>query len=156
RLRDAVAVKPATPSQVSDTVVLLGPLCFEQRLGLAVPLLLFPIGFHDIAPVVPDKSPRVKANRAACLLHAPAQINVVARDPENGITAANLLQDVVPERHVAARNMFCHAVGKKNVDWATWCVGNAVSNQPVIGRGDIGTADTCETVLLKRVCEVLK
>src|SRR5262245_12760076 len=98
----------------------------------------------------------MKADRAARLLHTPAQINVVACNAEQRIAASDLLQDIVSESHVATRDVFGHAVGKKNVDWSTWRVGNAISNQPVTGRCDVRTTDTSETIFLERVREILK
>ncbi|MFN9941379.1 MAG: hypothetical protein ACK56I_18060, partial [bacterium] len=78
RQREATAVQPAAPREVAHRAVALGPLLLQQRLGLAVALLLLPVHGQRIAPVVPVHGAGMKADAPAARLQPPAQVDVVA------------------------------------------------------------------------------
>src|SRR5205814_8292957 len=84
RVGESVAIEAAHPAYVPRSVVLLGPLAFEHRLGPAVADLLAPIRAHRVAAVVPDNGGGVEAQRPAPLLQSPAHVHVVAGDAKLG------------------------------------------------------------------------
>src|ERR671932_2686734 len=71
-LRGRASVHSAQPGEMSDTVVLLGPLLFEQGLRLPIAALLLPVGAHRVAPMVPDHSGGGGAQRPTSLVGTPA------------------------------------------------------------------------------------
>src|SRR5919204_2744455 len=111
---------------MSDRVVLLGPLLFEQGLGLPIAALLLPVGAHRVAPVVPDHSSGAEPERPATLLQAPADVHIVAGDAVAGIKPPDRLQGLLAEGHIAARNMLRLAVREQDMRRPPWRVGDAV------------------------------
>ncbi len=44
QIHERLSVDPPGPGKMAESIVLLGPLAFQHRLGLAVPQLLLPVG----------------------------------------------------------------------------------------------------------------
>ena len=124
-------------------VIFLRPLPFEERLGLAIALLLLPIGAHGIAVVMPDHGRRTEPQPAATRLQAPAEIHVIARHPELRIETAHGLKPGLSEGHVATRNVFRLAVGEEHVRGSAGGVRDATGNRTVIRKGDVRAAYAC-------------
>src|SRR5689334_18632197 len=103
---------------MADRVILLGPLPLKQGFGSSIAALLPPIDRHLIAAMVPNHRRRAVANHEAALLEPPADIDVVARDAELRIEAANFQQGLPAEGHVTARDVLGLPVGDKHVDRA--------------------------------------
>src|SRR5439155_26731200 len=98
--RVRLAEKPPGPGQMAQGRVLLGPAPFEKRLRPAVVPLLTPIGLDGVAPAVPDHRRRAIAQRPPSLLEAPAEVDVVARNAELRIEAADCFQAFLAKGHV--------------------------------------------------------
>src|SRR5207244_3734534 len=82
-------VYPPGPGEMAGTVVALRPLPLEERLGLSVLELLLQIGPEGVSPVVPDDRAGAESDGPAFLLQPPADVDVVARDPELRVEAAD-------------------------------------------------------------------
>src|SRR5207245_11055519 len=74
--RVPVPVHATRPADMPCGVVLLGPLRFEQRLGLAVSALLFPVRSHRAPPVMPHHRGRTEPDPPAAAPEAPAHIDL--------------------------------------------------------------------------------
>src|SRR5512133_1875825 len=98
---EAVAVETPTPGHVPTGGVLLGPLALQLGLGGAVAALLAPVGADRVAAVVPDDGRRAEAEGQAALPQPPADVDVVAGGTESRIEAADLLERLPAEGHVA-------------------------------------------------------
>src|SRR5712691_10814281 len=70
-------INPPRPADMAECVAPLRPFVFELRLGLAVTILLLPIGADRTAAVVPDDRGRTVADRPPPVLQTPAQIDIV-------------------------------------------------------------------------------
>src|SRR5207249_8728837 len=108
--RPAAAMEPALPGEMPDGVVALGPLALEHRLGLAVATLLPPIRAHRVPAVVPHDGGGREPDSPAVLLHAPAEIHVVAGDAVDRIESAHSQQHGAAEGHVAAGDVLGNAI----------------------------------------------
>src|SRR6187455_1544656 len=95
-------VEAAAPRDVPQGVVPLRPLALEQRLGPAVLPLLLQKRAHRTSSVMPDNRSRAETERETLLLQPPADIDVVARDPELLVEAVDRLEACLSEGHVAA------------------------------------------------------
>src|SRR5205085_1205759 len=102
RWHEPLAVQPADPRDVTDGVVLLGPLALEHRLGLAVVELLLPVRLDGVAAVMPDDSRGREPQLPTRVLDPPAEIDIIARNTELRIAAADRFERRAEERHVAA------------------------------------------------------
>ena len=91
RARQAAVERPS-PARLPGRVVLLRPLPLEQRLGLAVAVLLLPVRADRVAAVVPDHGRGAEAERPAALLEPPADVDVVAGGAELRVEAADRLE----------------------------------------------------------------
>ena len=138
-----VRVDAPGPGDVAGGVIFLRPLPFEERLGLAIALLLFPIGAHGIAVVVPDHGRWAEAQPAATLLQAPAEIHVVTRHAQLRIETAHGLKPGFPEGHVATRNVLRLAVGEEHVRGSAGGVRDTAGNRSVVRKRDVRAAYAC-------------
>ena len=68
---------------------------------------------------MPDHRGRVKAERETVLAKSPADVDVVARDSEGRVEAADRFQGGAPKRHVAPRNVLGLAVREQHVQGPT-------------------------------------
>ena len=134
-------VEAAGPGHVAAAVVALGPLALEQRLGLAVALLLPPVAADAAAAPMPDQRGRMEAQRQPLLLQPPAGVDVVAGDPELRIEAAHRQQVDATVGHVAAGDVLGLDVGHQHVHGPAGRVGDAGGDRPLVGGRDVGTAD---------------
>src|SRR5215471_454719 len=125
---------------MAGAVVLVGPLAFQQRFGLAVAPLLLPVGPYGGTSVMPDHGSRAEPQRPAPLLQPPAHVDVVAGSAELRIEPANGTQTGSPDRHVAARNVLRFLVGEENMHGATGRIGDALGDRPIAGGRDVGAA----------------
>ena len=85
----------------------------------------------------PALKPRVRSG----LLQPPAEVDVVAGDPEALVEAADLLEHVLAEGHVAAGDVLGLAVGDEHVDRAAGRGGDAFGDEAVVLGRDVGPAD---------------
>ena len=92
----------------------------QQRLRFAVARLLLQIGFHRRTPIVPYKACRTEPNLAVPGLHAPANIDVIARFAEGRIEHPGFLQRPFVECHVAPGNVFGLAIAQHHMGGASW------------------------------------
>src|SRR5687767_8239652 len=100
---------------MTNPVVFIGPLPFEQRLSFAISNLLTPVGADRASPVVPHDSRRIEAQGPATLLEPPTHVDIVTGGPKLGVESANLLQAALAEGHIAARDMLRLSVREQNV-----------------------------------------
>ena len=90
RLRKPLTVDTPGPEQMAGDVVLLRPFLFQQRLGLAVALLLLPVRAHRVAAMVPDHGGGTEPQRPAPFAQPPADVDVVTGDAELRVEPAYL------------------------------------------------------------------
>ena len=95
--------------------VLVGMLSLEQRLGLAVASLLAQVAAHGAAAVVADDRAGAERDLPARVEQPPAHVDVVAGGAELRVEAAEPLQRVLADRHVAAGDVLGLAVGDQHV-----------------------------------------
>src|SRR6185503_10315608 len=94
-----IAVDASRPDGMAGYVVLFGPFALEHRLGLAVAALLFPVGAHRVASVMPNERGRAEPKAPALLLQSPADIHVIPGDVKLRIETADRLQRNFAKRH---------------------------------------------------------
>src|SRR5688572_11182948 len=111
---------------MTGQVVLRGPLRVQQRLGLAVPLLLLPIPTQCGAAVVPHDRRRTEAELPPAVAYPPAHVDVIARRPEQGVEPADSDESAPTESHVTARDVLCLPIAEQYVDGAAGSVGHTV------------------------------
>src|SRR5262245_60889753 len=116
---------------MADRVVLLRPLAFQQRLGLAIAILLLPERADRVAAMMPDDRGRTESQRPALIVQPPADVHIVARDAILGIKPADRLQARFPKRHVAARNMLGLLIGEQDLGGAAWRVCDTIGNRAI-------------------------
>ena len=116
---EAFAVQASGPREMADDVVLLWPFALEHRFGLAVALLLFPVGANGVAVVVPHHRPGTEAEGPPSFLQSPADIHIVAGFAEDGIETADFIQRPFIEGHVATGDMLGFAIGEHAVGGST-------------------------------------
>src|SRR5215213_3517539 len=112
-------------------VVALGPLALEQRLGLPVLELLLEVVAGRAAAMVPDDRAGAEAHGPAAVLQPPADVDVVTGDPELVVEAADLLQPVLPEGHVAGWDVRGDLIRQQHVDRPAGRVRDALGDVPV-------------------------
>src|SRR4051812_26203996 len=83
---------------------------------------------------MPDDCCGTETNDPACLLNAPAKIDVVPGLVVLGIKTADAVESPTIERHVTARDVLGHCVRKQNVTWTARRRGDACLN-PILRRG---------------------
>jgi hypothetical protein len=81
---------------------------------------------------MPGHRARVKPERPAALLQAPAEIDVITRNAERRIETANCFQAVAAKGHVATGQMFGNAVSDEDVSGIAGRVINAMGNECII------------------------
>src|SRR5262245_38662186 len=126
---------------MAGAVVALRPLALEQGLRLAVLELLLQVAAHAVAAVVAYDRAGAAPDAPALLLQAPADVHVVAGDPELGIKAADRQQARLPERHVATGDVLGDLVGEQHVDRPAGRVRHALRHLAVAGWRDVRAAD---------------
>ena len=82
-----------------------------------------------------------EADRPTPLLKPPADIDVVAGDPELLIEAPDSLQRLAPEGHVATGDVLCDVVREQDMRRAARCMGNRALDDAGLARREVGTAD---------------
>ena len=87
----------------------------QQRFGLTIAALLLQILTESRAAIVPDKTRWAEPDLAACLLQAPANIDVVPGPMKNRIETAHVRQGPAVKSHVTTGNMFRLAVRQHHV-----------------------------------------
>ena len=87
----------------------------QHRFRFAVTFLLFAKGVERETPMMPDDRGRTEGDVVACLLHAPAKIDVVAGLAIFRIEAADAFESPAIPGHVTTGNMFRDGVGEENV-----------------------------------------
>ena len=86
-------------------------------------------------------APALKPSVQPRFLQAPADVDVVAGDPEPLVEAADLLQRRLAEGHVAARHVLGLAVGDQDVDRPAGRGRDAFGDQAVVVGRDVRPAD---------------
>src|SRR5712691_6244081 len=127
---------------MAGCVVLLRPLSLQEGLSLPIVYLLFPIGPHRVAAVVPDHGRRIESQCPASLLQSPAHIDIVAGNTELRIKPPYGLEGSFPKRNVTDWNVFRLLVREQDVDWATGCVGNTIGDRAVASGGEVWPANS--------------
>ncbi len=77
----------------------------NEGFAASIPELLVQVGPHRSSRVVPDKGRRVKTDLPVAVEHAPAEVDVIARDHVDRVETPELLHSRAPEGHVAARHV---------------------------------------------------
>src|SRR5215510_10189622 len=126
---------------MSKHIVFFWPFLLEQRFRLAVPLLLFPVGPHSIAAMMPDHGCSAKANGPTLLLQAPAHIHVIAGRTKLWIKPPNSLQSRFAKRHVTPWNMLCLGIGEEYMHGPPRGIRHTVGYHTVTRRGQIRSPD---------------
>ena len=106
----SLPVQTPGPDEMSGRVVLFRPFLLEKRLGPPVADLLAPVGTDGVAAVMPDHGRRMKAERPAALLQPPADVDIIAGGAEARIEAADGLEGLSAEGHVASGNVLGHLI----------------------------------------------
>src|SRR5215211_8363369 len=135
------AVQLASPREVPEGVVALGPLALEHRLRPPVAPLLAPVCPHRVASPVPDHRGRAETDLETQVADAPAEIDVVARDTEPWIESAEGLEDVTANGAVAAGDVLSLAIGQEHVIRVAGRVRDAPRRQLRVGRRDVRAPD---------------
>ena len=87
----------------------------EERLGLAVPFLLFAKCAQGEPPMMPDDGGRAEGDRVSGLLDAPAKIDVVTGLVIFGVEPTDVFEGPPIPGHVTTGNVFGHGVGEQDV-----------------------------------------
>ena len=87
----------------------------QHRFGFAIAFLLFAKSAQGEAAIMPDDRGRAKRDDVACLLQAPAEIDVVAGLAIFGIEPADAFKGPAIKGHVTTGNVLGHRVGEQNV-----------------------------------------
>ena len=141
RLRRRRLVDPPRPARGAGAVVVGRPLALQQRLGLAVAVLLAQVAPDRVAAPVHDDRAGAEAEGAVRLLQPPAEVDVVSGDLEALVEAADLVEHVPAEGHVAAGDVLGLAVGDEDVDRAAGRGGDAFGDEAVVLGRDVRPAD---------------
>src|SRR5437879_10779249 len=99
---------------------------------------------------MPDHGRRTEPEFSASLSRSPANVHVVTSLPELRIKSIDDLQPAPAERHVAARNVLCFAIGKEHVGRTSRRVSNAIRSVSVIRDWYIRAPDA--SVVLFKEC----
>ena len=103
-----------------------------------------------------DDRAGAEAECPAGLLQAPADVDVVAGDPELLVEAADRLQGRLAEGHVAAGDVLGLAVGEQDVDRPAGRGRHALGDLAVVGGRDVGAADAGVAVRPQRRGQVVQ
>ena len=87
----------------------------EERLRLPVTHLLLEVRLHRVAPIVPDGRRGAEADGVVAVLEPPAEVDVVPGGGEDRLEAADILERLLGERHVAAGNVLRDLVVQEDV-----------------------------------------
>src|SRR5205809_858940 len=87
------AASTHAPAQepAAEGIEMLRMLAYEQRLRGPIARLLFQVGPHRRAPIVPHKSGGAESDLETLVLQPPANVHVVSRPAENRIEQPDLL-----------------------------------------------------------------
>src|SRR5262249_46047337 len=140
-LYDTLAVQPAMPGEMSCAVVLGRPFLREQRFCLRITLLLLQITAQRAAAVMPHDRRPCETDGPATFLQPPADVDVISGNAKTGIEASDLQELVASIGHVAAGDVLGEAVREQNVNGTARGVRDAVSDDAVAGRRDVGPPD---------------
>src|SRR5439155_26526298 len=140
-------VNAAAPNAPTEPIEIFRMFACEQRLSLAIAMLLLQISVNRGAAIMPHKRCRAETNPVSGLLQAPAEIHIIARLAENGIEAANPCQCPLIKCHVAARNVFGLSVGQHYMGGTARRSHDSRSNSRIVWRQQIGTTDPGEAAL---------
>src|SRR5205823_7902121 len=97
----------------------------EQGLGSTVSALLTEIAPDRVSPPMPDDGAGVEPQGPAGALQRPADVHVVSGGDERRIEAADRLEALLPERHVAARDVLGLAIREQDVHGPARRMGDA-------------------------------
>src|SRR4051812_1464050 len=100
---------------MSDRIVVLRPLLFEQGFGLAVAFLLAPVHRYRISPVMPVHRACVEADRSAALHQTPAQVDIVTRRAITWVETGDRNERASAERHVATGDVLRKRIAQQYV-----------------------------------------
>src|SRR5712691_2949072 len=112
----------------------------KKRFGFTVTFLLFQKGAQGEAAMMPNNRGGTESDDAACLLQAPAKINIVARFTIFGIKTADLFERPAIKRHVTTWNMFGDRIGEQNVTRSSGRSGHARLNRILRRRAHVRSA----------------
>ena len=88
-----------------------------------------------------DDRSRAEADRRPLLLETPADVDVVAGDPELRIEAPHRLQRLAPEGHVAPGDVLGDFVGEQDVGRPARSARDGALDEARILRDEVGPAD---------------
>src|SRR5256712_4229888 len=108
---DAFSIDASEPAQLPDRTDAGRPLAFQEGLGLSVTDLLLPKLPEGSAAVGPYDGGRRRTTDPAPVGGPPAPVDVGARAFEPPAGSADRLERVLPERHVAPRDVLRDGVG---------------------------------------------
>src|SRR5204863_115312 len=112
-----------------------------QRLCPPVSALLSQVGTGGAATMVPDQGRWVEPDVPTAVEHLPAGVDVVAGCGVDGIEPADLCEDHLPERHVAAGHVLGSVIGDQDVDRSTGRARYALRGEAVGGWWQVRSAD---------------
>jgi hypothetical protein len=149
-------VNAPVPLAAAEPIEIFGMAADEEGFGFAVTVLLFEVVVNGGAAVMPDEARGREAQGVALLLETPADIDVVAGFAENGIETANLLKRPFVESHVAAGDVFGHAVGEHDVRRAAGRDHDGGSDPGIFRRQKIVAANTGEFAVEQAADEIVE
>src|ERR671921_1233888 len=104
--------------------------------------------------MVPNDGCRMKPDVVAEVLQLPAHVDVVAGGPVDRVESSNLSERLAPERHIAARYVFCTFVIQEHVNWSTWGPGHALRNRRILRWRQVRTTGAGRTRGLQREYQI--
>ena len=135
--RDAFAVEASAPAQLPDRTVSGRPLVFQQGLGLPVADLLLPELSDRFPAVMPDDGGRRVPDESPAVAEPPAHIDVVAGGSEYPVETADRFECLLPERHVASRDVLRDRVGQQDRIRTAGRVRDGIRDPTVVRRREI-------------------
>src|SRR6266853_5411920 len=109
-------VDAPSPSRRAHHGEAIGMPRLNKRLARAIAELLSQVRADRRPRVMPYQSGRVERDLPIAIQHAPAKVDIVARDRVDRVETAQLLQCLSGEGHVTAGHMFRPVIGQEDVD----------------------------------------
>ena len=76
------------------------------------------------------------------MLKAPTNIYIIARNAKLRIESAYVFERGVTKSHITTGNMFRLTVRQQNVNWIAGRMGDALSNEAIVRRRNVGAANS--------------
>src|SRR5207249_3657736 len=128
------------PESVSPRIELVGELSFQDGFRHSITYLLSPISRHRRPPVMPNHGGGTEPDAVAVFEQAPTNVHVISSGSKDRVKAADVLQRLLTETHIAARYMLGKLVIEHYLSWTTGRAVHALSHPVVVARNQVRSA----------------